>query len=266
MFDNHVHSYFSTDSNMKHEEACERAIEIGLSGIAFTDHMDLQYFYENEFVFDVEEYFAVMNPLADRYSARLKILKGIEIGIQPHTIEEANNIIVNNDFDYVIGSVHVIDGLDPFHGDYYKINSKREAYESYLQLLLFMIKNYEHFDMLGHIEYITRYASYDDRNLRYSDYSDLIDEIFKELIYKGKGFEINTASFRERPGLGTTELDRDLLRRYRELGGELVCLASDAHSADTIGYKFDYYKEVLLQEGFKYLVHFEKRKPIFQDL
>ena len=43
MFDCHMHSNFSTDSVMSMVEACETSIKSGLEGVAFTDHLDIDY-------------------------------------------------------------------------------------------------------------------------------------------------------------------------------------------------------------------------------
>jgi histidinol-phosphatase (PHP family) len=88
----------------------------------------------------------------------------------------------------------------------------------------------------------------------------------KELISNGKGFEINTGSFRDKPGRSTPSYDMELLKRYKRLGGEIISLGSDSHSLEYIGYKFDYFKELLEEAGFKHTVHFENRKPVFDRL
>jgi histidinol-phosphatase (PHP family) len=265
MFDNHVHSSFSTDSDMAAESACDKALEIGLDGIAFTDHLDFDYPGE-KFLLDFDEYMIQMGRLKSKYAGRLNILRGIEVGIQPATVERSRTVVNSHDFDYVIGSIHVIDGIDPYLGTYYSERSPKEAYGGYLEKILYMIDNFGEFDNVGHFYYITRYACYDDRSLWYKDHADLFDEIFKKLIALGKGFEVNTASFRDKPERKTIEYDKMLLKRYKELGGEMVSLGSDAHTSNYLGHKFDYFSELIRSCGFNYTVHFEKRKPVFEKL
>lgn len=268
MFDCHVHSTFSTDSNMKAETACEAAIKAGLQGIAFTDHVDFDYpGYSNEFMFDLGDYQKFMNNLKSKYNTKLKVLRGVEVGIQPHVIDDSFNLISKYELDYILASVHVIDGQDVYEVEFYSNKSKKQAYLRYLKEVLYMINNYTYFDVVGHLDYIIRNCDYEDRTFRYSDHSDIFDEIFKKLIADGKGFEINTGSYRDKSdGRSVPQYDIETLKRFRQLGGEIICLGSDAHRPEYIGYKFDYFSEMLLQAGFRYTAHFEDRKAIFTPL
>jgi len=259
MFDCHVHSNFSTDGKMSMDTACRASIKAGLSGISFTDHLDFDYpGYEDGFLINFDEYFKCIEQVRGEYGNHLKIVAGLEAGIQPHTMERTNEVIKSYNFDYVIGSVHIIDGVDPYYGEYYGGKSIHAAYSRYLEEVFFMVREFDNFDILGHFDYIIRYAPYDDISMRYKDYADLFDAILKNLIDKGKGIEINTASYK-----GNAEFDIDILRRYRQLGGELVCLGSDAHSDVYLGHKFDYFRQILISAGFKNIVVFKNRKPEF---
>lgn len=267
VFDSHVHSSFSLDSEMKLEHACKKAISTGLSGMAFTDHLDYDYpGYENSFNIDFEKYIKYLERLESNYKDKLKISKGIEVGIQPHVIKNTIDLLNKYRFDFIIGSVHIIDKQDPYLGEYYKGKTKKEAYTRYLEEILFMLNNFDEFDVLGHIDYITRYSNYEDRSLYYDDYPDLIDSILKKLIDMGKGMEINTSSYREKPGIKTCVYDIKILQRYKELGGRIITLGSDAHSEEYIGYKFSYFKDMLLDVGFDYITYFIDRKPQFIEI
>lgn len=265
MFDCHVHSRFSGDSRMPAETACDRAIELGLKGIAFTDHLDRDYpDFDPIFNIDFDEYNRYMDHLKERYRGRLTVVKGIEIGIQPHVIEDSLKVTRQYDFDFVIGSVHVIDGMDPYYGEFTRGKSQKSAYARYLQEVLYMIEHFHDFDILGHIDYIRRYGDYDVKTLEYKDYPDELDAVLKALVQQGKGMEINAAGFRY--GLTPPLLDFQILGRYRELGGDLICIGSDAHAPQHIGHHFTEIRDMLLEVGFKHTVHFEKRKPVFDRL
>jgi len=267
MIDCHVHSKFSTDGEMTPEAACEKALDIGLEGLIFTDHLDLDFPGADSFDnIDFLIYSQYMDELKDKYRNRLLVLKGIEAGIQPHVLEDSLKTVRSVNFDYVLASVHIIGGIDPYYRDYYNGKSIKEAYELYLQEILYTIAAFEDFDNLAHLEYIIRYAGYDDRTLRYNNHTDTFDQILKALIVRGKGFEINTGSFRDKPGIVTAQYDAAVLKRYRELGGEIISLASDAHNPIYLGYKFDYFKDLLQDCGFSYVTHFENRKPVFTKL
>ncbi len=267
MFDCHVHSNFSSDGRMTPEEACERAIGLGLKGFTFTDHLDFDYPETDEiFNIDFKKYMSHMKALREKHASAIKISIGIEVGIQPHVIENTLEVVRSHDFDYVLASVHIIDGIDPYRRDYYEGKTQTEAYERYLKEILFMVSNFPDFDNVGHFEYITRYAGYDDRALRYEDHTGVFDELLKEIINRGRGFEVNTGSFRDKPGIRTIEYDIAVLKRYRELGGELVSLGSDAHDTTYMGYKFEVFKDMLVEAGFKHAAYFEKRKPVYYRL
>ena len=263
MYDCHMHTKFSTDSIMEAEAACETAIGLGLEGIAFTDHLDFDY-PDVTFNIDFDEYFTHITEVRDKYKGKLKVLTAIEAGLQPHVIAESLEVVKSHPFDYVLASVHIIDRLDPYRKGYYIGKTKTEAYERYLQEILFMIRNFSSFDMVGHFEYIILNADYPDRTLRYAEHSDTFDAIIKELISSGRGFELNTGTYRNPSS--DAEYDIEVLKRYRSLGGELICLSSDAHKTEHIAVRFDYYAQMLRDAGFRYTVHFENRKPVFDKL
>lgn len=268
MFDCHVHSTFSTDSKLQAETACEIAISRGLDGIAFTDHLDYDFpDYDDGFLIDFDIYTEFMDKLKKRYESKLKIIKGIEVGIQHHVISDTNNVLEKYNFDFIIGSVHIIDGHDPYRVVYYNGKTKAQAYSRYLEEIVNMLNNFNNFDILGHMDYIIRYADYDDRMLRYNEHTDLFDEIFRKLISMGKGFEINTGSYKDfSKGLKKAEYDISLLKRYKELGGEIISFGSDAHNEEHLAYKIDYFKELLHEAGFKHSVHYENRVPVFDPI
>jgi histidinol-phosphatase (PHP family) len=108
---------------------------------------------------------------------------------------------------------------------------------------------------------LCRYIPCDQKALRYTDFSDSLDAIFKKLIEKGKGIEVNTAGFLYE--LDFPHPDFDSLKRYKELGGEIITIGSDSHKAEHIGNKFSFVIEQLAHIGFKYITYFENRKPVF---
>ncbi|MEN8905963.1 MAG: histidinol-phosphatase HisJ family protein [Clostridiales bacterium] len=171
MFDNHIHSNFSGDSEMWAEDAILKAIELNLNGIAFTDHLDIDYpNYEEVFMIDFNKYNLFMDSLKYKYNNKIKIIKGIEIGIQPHVKEETLEIVNKYSFDYVIASIHIVDKLDLHNGDYCRNKSKRESYLRYFEEVLYMVKTLDNIDTLGHIDLIRRYGDYENKILYYNYY------------------------------------------------------------------------------------------------
>lgn len=256
----HVHSKFSTDSTLDMETAVLKAIELGLSGIAFTDHLDVDFTdYEDEFHYDFNEYFDLLKSLKDKYENKIEIISAVEIGMQPHVIKDTYNKIKDFTFDYIIGSTHLIKKRDPYCGNYFrptdtKINSYKEYLEEILNNLL-LYKDFS-FNTLGHIDYLVRYANFEDSTLYYKDFPTLIDEILKFIINKNMSFEINTSTYLKK------NFDIKILKRYKELGGELITLGSDAHNLDRIAKNFKLYSQIIKDCGFKYLFSFKDGKPI----
>ena len=275
-FDTHNHSQFSFDGGATTvEKSVKAAVDKGFGGICFTDHCD--YFvpamkadYEPIVceVFDVGAQQSEIDRVSDLVSEgafgksaakKFRILKGAEIGIYEDSRELNRAFISAHSFDQVIASVHYLEDTDPYFGPYYKGKNWKEAYGRYLETLLREMKKLEDFDIMGHFDYIVRYAPYPKESIQYRDFPGIIDEILKYLIENGKGLEINTKTYRPY-GLRTPQLDRDILIRYMELGGEIICLGSVSHKAEQVGTKFDYFAQYVKMFGFRRLGHFEGRR------
>lgn len=258
MYDTHVHSKFSTDSELDMEAGIIRAIELGLTGITFTDHLDVDFVdHEDEYQYDFNEYFTKLNTLRDRYYGKIEILSGVELGIQPHVIDETKKRIEGFEFDYVIGSTHLIHRRDPYYGTYFIDGiSKIASYDEYLTELFDNLKLYHNYCTMGHIDYIVRYAHFNDSRFLYKEHADILDEIFRFIISHSIALEINTSTYLRQP------LDTDLIKRYKELGGELITIGSDAHSVDRIGCNFDIYSGIIKECGLPYLFHYKDMKPL----
>ena len=265
MFDCHVHRQFSGDSNLNPEIACNTAIQKGLEGITFTDHLDYDYpDFDDTFLIDFDRYSEYMDKLKLEYRDKLRVLKGIEVGIQPHVVEDTQKTVEQYDFDFVIGSIHIVDRTDLHNGDYCKDKTKEESYNGYLNEVLKNIKLFNNYDVIGHIDLIRRYGDYDDKTLELKDFKDVFDAILTRIVHDGKGIEVNTSGYKY--NLNSTMPDFEIVKRFKELGGEIICLGSDAHYEKHIAYKFDYAKEMILRAGFEYTAHFEGRKPVFTKI
>lgn len=260
-YDMHTHSQFSTDSNMTLDGALEVAQQKNLSGIAFTDHLDLDFTNrEDEYQFDVKTYFDTIDRYKAKFDGKIQILHAVEFGIQPHVIEQTKALLAGYSFDYILGSTHLIHRRDPYEPDYYDGLDKATAYREYLEELYRNIRLFHDFDVLAHLDYITRNAPYSDAGFYYRDYPAMLDEILKFIIDHGIGFEVNTSTYKKVP------LDTDILKRYKELGGEIVTIGSDAHWKENVGQIFPEYLEVIKSCGFSYVAHYRDRKPVFDKI
>lgn len=277
LFDNHNHSQFSFDGKRASiEDGARAAYASGLGGLAFTDHCDffvppMKAAHENlvEEVFDVkaqQEEIVRVQELLDREAgldgkSGIKILKGIEIGMHCEHHEDIRKKLSDNIFDQVIASVHYLDGIDPFYGGYYEDKDWKQAYGHYLETIFQEMTWLEDFDIMGHYDYVVRYAPYPVTSLRYRDFSDILDEMFRYIIHEGKALEINTKSYQNYNGREVT-LDHEILRRYRDMGGEIISMGSDSHSPDRIGAGFNEFAAILKALGFRWTAHYESRRLV----
>ncbi len=269
LFDNHNHSQFSFDGKRTSVEASARAAaEAGLGGICFTDHCDhyvppMKASFENVVpeYFNVEEQQAEISRVQSLIGDRTRLLKGIEIGMYEECHEQIRKVLDENSFDQIIASVHYIEKTDPYYGGYYDGKDWKQAYGTYLETIYREMKWLEDFDIMGHYDYIVRYASYPVTSIRYRDFSDIFDEMFRYLIQEGKALEINTKSYEGHRGR-IVELDNDVLLRYREMGGEIVSLGSDSHEPSRVGAGFTRHAAFLKSLGFRWTAHYESRRLI----
>ena len=192
IFDNHNHSQFSFDGKRTTIRlSAEAAAGKGLTGICFTDHYDAYVPpMKADFEHLVPETFDIEKQQKEITETILDtgypILKGIEIGLHSKCRQEIRRILSINHFDQIIASVHYIDDTDPYYGSYYRDKDWKEAYGHYLETLYTEMKWLGDFDIMGHFDYIVRYAGYPENSMQYRYFSDIFDEIFKFLIEEGK--------------------------------------------------------------------------------
>lgn len=263
--DYHVHTDFSSDSKSPMEDMVKQAISLGLERVCFTDHMDLDFpkQYDQRFVFDTDAYMKKIEELQKKYP-QIQILRGIECGVQTRLGKRYEDLITSYDFDFVISSCHVLFDMDPYCPEFWEHYSENEAITAYFEQTLTNIKEFQNFDICGHIDYIVRYAPSKMAGFHPSDYRDILDEILKTAIQMGKGIEANTSGYKY--GLETPHPRAEIIKRYKELGGEIITIGSDGHQPAHMAYDFARAEELLKQMGFQYYTVFEKRKPIFIKL
>lgn len=265
LWDTHMHTHFSGDSDADPMALATAAMRYGLEGICITDHMD--YLYPNDpdlFLLDVDTQRKDIALLRQECEGRLDVLSGIELGLRPDAGDRNRALLAQYDFDFVIGSSHVVHGIDPYYSEYYEGKTEYQAYLEYFESILENIDSFQDFDVYGHIDYVVRYGPNKNANYSYRKYADVIDEIFTRLIDLGKGIELNTAGLKY--GLGHPHPTEEALARYRELGGEILTIGSDAHRAENVAYGFDAVPRFLQEAGFRYYTVFQGRKPIMKKL
>lgn len=262
--DYHLHTNFSHDGKASMEEMIQKGIELGLKEICFTEHHDADHpdvTFDN--LVEYDRYIILFEDLKKKYKDKIVLKLGVEIGLQPHLVKQTEEFVRKYLFDFIIGSTHMVDSIDlGLNGaKFFEGVSQKEAYLRYFEDVLNSIRSYDDFDVYGHIDYIIRYGNYETKGITFDDYRDILDSILKSLIDKGKGIEINTSGYKY--GVNQTHPNIDIIKRYKELGGEIITLGSDAHITEHMCYSFDKAYEILREVGFKYITSFDKRKMNF---
>jgi len=265
MYDSHIHTEFSPDGKMTVGEAAERAAACGLSYIAITDHAD---FIVDRFgrKWDIENagfYKKAIDDAGKKYTG-LFIARGIEFGYAPEFMPLIKERVAQVEPDFIIGSAHIINGSDPYYPEHFADKDKESAYREYLIYLQNLAIDMKGLcDVLGHFDYIARYAPYDDARLDYESFPELVDHALDALITSGIGIEVNTSGYRKS---GRPMPAESILTRYRQRGGEIITIGSDAHEAQHIAYGIKDAAQLLLSCGFRYQTIFRQRCPEFVKL
>ncbi len=268
--DCHLHSSHSGDSSTPMEEMILRGIAQGLTTMCFTEHNDFEYpdapdFSGKIFLLNTDSYLYDLIKYKEKYADQIRILFGVELGLQPEVMRQNAVYAKSYDFDFIIGSSHVCHGSDPYYSSpFFDNRSADEAYREYFESILENIKKFDNFDVYGHLDYVVRYSAEMDRNYSYHKFSDILDAILELLIDKGKGIEINTGGLKK--GMRDLHPCTDIIKRYHELGGEIITVGSDSHDTAHIADYFDRAYEALKACGFRYYTIFEKRVPEFKKL
>lgn len=273
--DMHMHTWFSTDSEACPRDMADEAVRKGLKTICFTDHFDKDDLeWGEEGIFDVDAYFVEMQKLQEEYAGKLNIRIGIELGFRTYLKDYYEELTKKYPFDFVIGSVHNVpykkdaEGnilyTDPAAEKLFTDRTDKEAYRLMMETTLENVRTSDCFQTLGHLDYVVRYGKSREKEYLYTDYADIIDEILKLLIEKEKGLEVNSAGLKY--GLPFAHPHPDVLKRYRELGGEIITIGADAHKPEHIAYDFAKAEEILKSCGFKYYTEFFEQKPVFKQL
>ena len=264
MFETHAHTRrFSPDAVQSLGELIASASALGLAGTVATEHMDPD-LGQGEMWFDLDDYFSVMESARSSLPAGFRLLNGIEAGYQTHLADRYRNMADTRPFDHVIGSVHALRGDDIYFVQDVFREGREAAYGAYLDALIEMASSGRWFDVLGHYDYVTRFSGYAQPRLTYREQPDRFDRLFRQIIANGQALELNARSIRamERIGAPDPMPDPDVFLRYRELGGELVAVGSDAHAPDEVGLYRERIRDYLLHVGFLRSFVYIDRSPV----
>lgn len=258
--DFHVHTVHSFDGKMTMDEACTAAVRQGMDALCFTEHFSVLEYDPSYRVLCATDYAQELEDCRERYAGRLLVLGGLEIG-EPHLETAAiARETAGLSLDFVIGSLHNLgrETLRKFQAH----TDAATAYCAYFDTVRTMVRTAD-VDVLGHLDLMKRYMPPEKGNYVFADHADCIDDILRIAVQRGIGLEINASGLST---LGEFFPKTEVLRRYRELGGEIVTYGSDAHRPDAVGKGFSAACDVLRACGFAYLCRFEQRRPQFFPL
>ncbi|GAB6086962.1 histidinol-phosphatase HisJ family protein [Alkaliphilus crotonatoxidans] len=264
MFDYHVHSHFSPDASMNMEEAIEAALARGVTELCFTDHIDYDFDgNHSDIAFEYQDYFSTIDQYRKKYENRITIKYGVEFGLQPHLTEKYRKDALDHPFDFIICSIHSVAKSDLYSGNFFENRNQPDAYCAYFNDLIKVINHFDNYSIIGHMDVIKRYGSY-DMILPLEAYRGLAEELLKAIIEKGKGIELNTSGIRYQ--LNDWHPSIDILKLYRQLGGEIITLGSDSHRTEHLAFDFPKALKALSDIGFKYITTFDQMKPSFHAI
>ena len=261
MFDYHMHTRVSFDAHETGLTMAQAAAARGLKEICFTDHLDYDPLGKMGcLAFDTAVYNAEYDDLE---VPGLKIRRGMEFGLTVDNRQQFKQDLQRRHFDFVLGSIHFVDDLDVYFPEYWADKTIFQAERRYLETTLECVQIHDDFDVLAHLTYIAKAQSHPDhRPVSFGDHRELVDEILRVVAAKGKGLEMNTSGMDRCGGFLPAA---DYFRRFKELGGEIVTIGSDAHNAARVG-QYSFQVCDIFRDIFGYVCTFENRQPIFHKL
>lgn len=272
MFDSHMHSAHSGDSKMPVDTICQIAIAKGLKGITITDHVNIMHYSKGEdYTRDILNSYADVDAAKEKYKGLLEIRHGFELGEYNINPEIAQDFIDIPNTDQILCSLHSLEFLDyrcslttMFDSDDFKAENLDALLDKYYDILIDIAKVAD-VDVFAHLTYPARYcARYFGIYTIPERIYEHVFEILKIAIRRGIAIEVNTASV----GRDNNDFvpDERVLREYKNLGGKLVTIGSDAHRENQIGHALNEAANLLKSLGFTHYYYYDKRKPVAVEI
>lgn len=252
--DYHTHSKFSSDGKDSIADMLTAAQDTGLNELCVTDHCDMWAAFDCA----AERYQAFLDA-RERNMTDVKLLLGIELGEAIHNKPLAEARIAEQPYDFIIGSYHALRDQQDFYSVRYTSEEQCHKLLSQYFIELLELAEWGNFDVLGHIDYPLRYMQRDGFNLSLLPrYESEMRELFVLLAQKNLGIELN--------GKGDHQAFADVLALYRQCGGDILTIGSDAHNTSAVGRGIAEAVEVCRKAGFTHLTAFEQRRPRYEKI
>lgn len=268
MYDLHTHS---THSDGKHtvEEMCRAAMENGVSGLALTDHADMNFFEAQDTLTRMRRAITDVNAAKTTFGEALTVLCGVELGEYLLAPDKAEQVLALEGFDVVLYSEHFVPTAQweqPYNrivfDDSIRDGDIHEYMARYFELIAGTVDKFN-FDVLAHLTCPARYIT--GRYKRATDvmrYRDTITDILKTIIAHDRALELNTCGKCSESFGCYDAQNEEVLALYAALGGKKITLGSDAHMKTGIARGFADTKTMLRRYGFDRYYYYKNRKAI----
>ena len=279
LIDCHTHTRFSVDSDADIRAMIDRAIQLGLKAYAVTDHCECNRWFSEEHYKDIEVYkyfdfgkdfensVSAITSLKKEYEGKINLICGSELGQAEQEPEIAQKVVDDPRVDFIIGSMHQLPDEEDFALMDYSHRTTDEIYDLLDRYFkeIYKLCKWGKFDILGHLTYTLRYIEGDyGFDIDVSRFDDVIAESLRLVAQNGKGIEINTSGLRQKYGRTFPELK--YVKLFKDLGGEILSLGSDAHFVEHLGGGIAQGAQIAFDAGFTQIAYFKNHKPVFIHL
>lgn len=260
IIDSHIHTNNSDGKNSM-LQMVQGAIDKGLEVITITDHCEIPRYFKG-FDAKIRKSYKDFLEVKDEYGHKIKLLFGVEIGQPLDNLAASEDLLAAIPFDFVLATAHNIKG--------WKNTLYLSEYDpEYVKQLLFAyfdeiyrIIQWGRFDVLAHLTYPIRYMTKEQKeSVDMGLFEDKINNILRLLIETGKGIEINMAGLFHQAAEPSP--NAQIIKKYRQMGGEIITFASDAHRVEKISQGFNEGMDILVKAGFSRFCYFENRNAVF---
>lgn len=262
--DNHIHSNASFDGTDSVNKFCVRAVGEGYSTITITDHFECNDARDGSFEENIEDSFEQTLAAKEYFRGKLEVLCGVELGQITHGKQKAEHLLNRHRFDFVLASLHNLRNMLDF---YFLTYTKKDAHsllKLYFEELIEIVGTCD-FDSLAHLTYPLRYMNGRDRlQIKLTQHQHKIDEILKILALRGKALEVNTSGMYR--GLRESMPGVDIIKLFKQFGGQYVTVGSDAHKVQDLGKGVADGIKLIQNAGFSQITVYKNRIPTQVDI
>lgn len=260
LLDMHTHTDNSYDGKHSTTFLCEQADAIGLRAVAFTDHLEMDFYREKHFDRTAIQSFFEVSKARSAFRGRLIVCVGVELGQPLFNQTDSEALLARIPYDFVLGSVHNLRGMEDFWLlDYAQYDIHKLLCEYFEEIIL--LAGWGQFDSLAHLTYPLRYIVGEHGiAVDMHRYAPQIDTILELVAKQGKALEINTSGLRQK--IRETSPAEPIVKRFRELGGRYVTVGSDAHYAKHLGMGVAQGMAIAQRCGFDCVTLYQKREPV----